>query len=197
MQRLILASESPRRKELLSLLGLPFEIVPSDVDEYGITNCGTNAPLLPDELVKKLSDAKATAVSDMICGDAVIIAADTVVFLKDEILGKPSGEKSAFEMLKKLQGQTHHVHTGVTIIKKSGTNITKKQFAESTAVNMASLSDSEIQAYIDTGEPFDKAGAYAIQGKGAFFVSSIEGDYNNVVGLPLFALYRALKEIGL
>lgn len=193
MQRIILASESPRRKELLSQLGFPFEVMPSDIDESVITKEEAS----PFELVKKLSDAKATSISGITDGDAIIIAADTVVFLHGEIMGKPTDRQSAFDMLKKLQGKAHYVYTGVTIIKKSGTDMIKKQFVENTTVNMASLSDIEIQEYIDTKEPFDKAGAYAIQGKGAFLVKSIEGDYNTVVGLPLFQLYHSLREMGL
>lgn len=193
MQRIILASESPRRKELLSQLGLPFEVMPSDIDESVITKEEAS----PFELVKKLSDAKATFVSGITDGDAIIIAADTVVFLHGEIMGKPTDGQSAFDMLKKLQGKAHYVYTGVTIIKKSGMDMIKKQFVENTTVNVASLSDIEIQEYIDTEEPFDKAGAYAIQGKGAFLVKSIEGDYNTVVGLPLFQLYHSLREMGL
>lgn len=179
---IILASQSPRRKELLKLCGFDFEIKPADADETlpdGIT---------PREAVCQLSKIKARAVND---NENIIIGADTVVALGNEILGKPLDEEDAFLMLKKLSGKIHSVFTGVTLIKKDK-EIT---FAEETKVEFYPLTDEEIKDYIKTKEPMDKAGAYGIQGFGGLLVKSISGDYNNVVGLPVAKLNKEIKEL--
>lgn len=185
----ILASASPRRKELLSQIGLEFEIKVSDADE------NISESLLPDELVKRLSKIKATAVREELSAgspeeETAIIGADTVVYLNGEILGKPKDEEDAFRMLRALSGATHSVFTGVTIL-LPGETIT---FANETKVTFDTLSDEEIRKYIASKEPMDKAGAYGIQGLGGAFVTSIEGEYANVVGFPIGEFSHILRE---
>lgn len=179
--KIILASNSPRRKELLTQADIDFEVKSADVEE--ITD-----KTKPEEVVMDLSQLKAKAIAKDNPGRR-IIAADTVVAFNGQILGKPKDEADAFRMLKELSGQTHHVYTGVTIIEEDGKVNT---FFECTAVTMYENSDELIKKYIATGEPMDKAGAYGIQGKGAVLVKEICGDYNNVVGLPLAKVYRNL-----
>ncbi|MDR2903098.1 MAG: Maf family protein, partial [Clostridiales bacterium] len=177
MKKIILASGSPRRREILEQAAIPFETVVSDADEES----GTDG-LSPFDLVSLLSKRKALAVSAHMKIPCIIIAADTVVSLRGKILGKPRDHADACAMLKLLQGHTHCVYTGVTLIDKNADGETVAEtFAETTGVTMRSLSDAEILSYVDTGEPFDKAGSYAIQGKGVLLVESIEGDYYNVV----------------
>lgn len=180
--KIILASGSPRRKEILENAGYDFEIVTADADE------SLKSGISPDEAVKYLAELKGDAVRKV--ADGVIISADTVVAFENEILGKPKNEDDAFRMLKLLSGKTHSVYTGVCV--QNGEK--KAVFSEKTAVKFYELSDEEIIAYVKTGEPMDKAGAYGIQGKGAVLVEKIEGDYLNVVGLPLARLSRVLKE---
>lgn len=185
----ILASASPRRKELLSQIGLEFEIKVSDADE------NISESLLPDELVKRLSKIKATAVREELSAyfsdeETAIIGADTVVYLNGEILGKPKDEEDAFRMLRALSGVSHSVFTGVTIL-LPGETIT---FANETKVTFDTLSDEEIRKYIASKEPVDKAGAYGIQGLGGAFVTSIEGEYANVVGFPIGEFSHILRE---
>lgn len=179
--KIILASNSPRRKELLTQADIDFEVKSADVEE--ITD-----KTKPEEVVMDLSQLKAKAIAKDNPGRK-IIAADTVVAFNGQILGKPKDEADAFRMLKELSGETHHVYTGVTIIDEAGSVNT---FFECTAVTMYENSDELINRYIATGEPMDKAGAYGIQGKGAVLVKEICGDYNNVVGLPLAKVYRNL-----
>ena len=179
---IILASQSPRRKELLSMCGFEFEIRPADVDETLPEN------ISPKEAVCYLSKIKAEALKDE---ENIVIGADTVVALNGEILGKPRDDNDAFNMLKMLSGKTHSVYTGVTLASKKKT-IT---FYEETKVTFYPISDDEIKDYIKTGEPKDKAGAYGIQGLGGLLVEKIEGDYNNVVGLPVAKLSRKIKEL--
>ena len=169
---LILASKSPRRKELLSLITRDFMAVSREVDET------ISDDMTPENAVLYLSRIKAEPFQN---DNDVIIGADTIVVLNGKILGKPTDEEEAFSMLKALSGKEHSVFTGVTLIFKE----TKVKFYE--------LSDGEISTYIKTGEPMDKAGAYGIQGYGSLFVEKIEGDYFNVVGLPVSALYRELQ----
>lgn len=196
--KIILASQSPRRRELLTQAGYEFEIITSDVKE-AITK------EVPDEVVKELSRQKAEAVfnrlisysTNMETNDDLhlaVIGADTVVSLEGKIMGKPSNKNEAFDMLKSLQGNTHQVHTGVTLFFYDYSNkLTKvKSFAESTNVTLYPMKDSEILSYIATGDCYDKAGAYGIQGKFAIYVKKIDGDYNNVVGLPIARLYHEL-----
>ena len=181
---IILASQSPRRRELLTQVGLTFRVHVSDVDEA--TAPGTP----PARMVEELSRRKASAVAALEGPEPLIIAADTVVALEGAILGKPHSQEDAFAMLSALSGREHHVYTGVTVI-HGGKSIT---FHENTAVRFRPLSESDIRDYIATGEPMDKAGAYGIQGRGALLVEGISGDYGNVVGLPLFRLGRVLEE---
>lgn len=170
---LVLASASPRRFELLSMTGLAFEVFAPDVDERE-----TGAP---DEIVQKLALKKARAVRQTHPGRAVL-AADTLVFAKGEVLGKPHDADDALRMLRLLQNDWHFVYTGVCLIDDAG----QEQLAvDRTRVRFMPMSDREMDAYIESGEPFDKAGAYAIQGRAGMYISSIEGSYSNVVGLPL------------
>ena len=177
--RILLASNSPRRRELLRLITADFECVSADADESlpdGIT---------PQEAVLYLSKIKAQAFSPC---DKIIIGADTVVALNGKIIGKPENDEYAFEILSSLSGKVHSVFTGVTII--SWDHI--RSFYEKTDVEFYQLSQQEIRNYIQTGECSDKAGAYGIQGRGALLVKRINGDYYNVVGLPVARLYREL-----
>ena len=188
MKRIILASASPRRKELLEKLGLRFEVEPSNYEEY------TPSGLEPHELARRISREKAKAVASK-HEDAIVIAADTFIVFGKRILGKPHTAIEAREMLKTLSGQSHSVVTGFSII-DAGTNRTLSQSVE-TKVYIKKLTQVEIDVYVKSKEPLDKAGAYAIQGLGAVFVEKIEGDYFNVIGLPLSALTEALKEFGI
>ncbi len=181
--KIVLASKSPRRKELLSLLDLDFEIITADIDE-------TMDPSLPvtDE-VARISYQKAVAVADGLSDDTVIISADTIVELDGKLMGKPKDKTDALGMLKSLSGESHNVHTAVTVL-RGDKHITR---VVTTAVTFRDITDQEINAYIDTNEPMDKAGAYGIQGKASKFVSGIVGDYFNVVGLPVCELSLMLK----
>lgn len=184
MPKLILASQSPRRKELLKHLRVPFDIKTSDIEEK------IEANKSPEEVVQSLAFQKAAPVSAQ-HKSAYTIGADTVVVYNDTILGKPKTFEQAFHMLQMLSGKTHRVLTGVSI-HHEGNHV---QFFEQTEVTFYDLTDEEIKAYIETNEPFDKAGAYGIQGYGSLFVKEIKGDYFNVVGLPIAALYRQLKHL--
>ena len=183
---LILASASPRRRELLSRFGVPFRVVPArgrEVAPEGLT---------PGELVKCLAEHKAAEVAENEDADSVIVAADTVVEIDGEILGKPAGPADAESMLRRLSGRTHRVWTGVCV--RRGDVI--RSDAECTAVFFRELEEGEIRSYADTGEPLDKAGAYGYQDRACLFVERIEGDYFNVVGLPMHLLGRMLREFG-
>ncbi|MFI3228246.1 MAG: Maf family protein [Clostridia bacterium] len=180
-KKVILGSKSPRRRELLGMLGIAFEIISPECDETIDENLSINDAIID------VSQRKALCIHD---GD-VVITADTVVVLDDEILGKPTDEKHAFEMLSKLSGNTHEVLTAVSI--KTVDDITS--FCVKTRVVFNVITDEEISAYIQTGEPMDKAGAYGIQGLGGLFVSEIHGDYYSVVGLPIAEIYARLKNI--
>lgn len=187
MKKIVLASASPRRKELLEQIGLQFVIESSNHDEQ------VNPDLSPHELAKSLSLEKAQVVAKNHT-DAIIIAADTFIVLGDKILGKPETDSEAREMLTILNGKAHLVITGFTILDTDGT----KAITDSveTTVHMRDMSREDIEAYIATKEPIGKAGAYAIQGLGGVIVERIEGDYSNVVGLPLNAVADSLKEFG-
>jgi septum formation protein len=186
MLPIILASQSPRRKELLTAMGLSFEVVSSDYEE------DMTLPLAPLELAKVLSKGKAEAVADKFPAH-LIIAADTFVVLGDEILGKPGTSERATEMLNKISGQTLSVITGVTVLEtESGES--KSESLES-KVHMKRFTSNQIKTYVATGEPLDKAGAFAIQGEGASLIDSIEGDFNNIVGLPTTLLADMLKSL--
>lgn len=183
--KIILASGSPRRRELLSSLGLEFEIYKPEVDESRLNN------ERPEDLCRRLSRIKARAASQKF-HDSIIIAADTIVVIDGLILGKPSDRQNAFDMLKTLQNREHEVLTGLTVC--SDAKIISH--VEHTRVKFRQLSDSQIKNYIASGECDDKAGAYAVQGKGALLVESLRGDYFNVVGLPVCALGKILAEFG-
>lgn len=206
--KIILASASPRRKELLEQIRLHFEVVTSCVEER-------ISSVRPDEVVEELSCQKAEAVAEMICRKAnaadkeqpyqsadeekealLIIGADTVVALDGAILGKPLDEADAFNMLERLQGREHQVYTGVTLLYRpaEAAKWIKKCFHEQTGVHFYSMTEKEISEYVSTGDPLDKAGAYGIQGFCARYIRGIEGDYDNVVGLPVGRLYQEIKE---
>lgn len=185
--RIVLASASPRRKQYLSYLGLPFEVVVPDVDESTVDGES------PQQLVMRLSKLKAKAVSQRLSdSEAVIIAADTVVAYKGQVLGKPQNDDDAFNMIKMLQGDTHEVYTGCTILK--GDRISN--FAVSTKVTFASLDDELIRTYVNSGESRDKAGSYALQGIAAILIQKVEGSVSTVVGLPICEVREVLKEFG-
>lgn len=194
MSRLILASASPRRKELLARIGLSFEILPARGEE-------NPRSAIPGEMVRELSAGKALEIYETLKEqekeEAVIIGADTLVAFENRVMGKPFDEKAAFDMLFLLQGKTHQVYTGVTLIytPRGETACKRLTFVEKTDVTMYPMTEQEILAYIVTGEPMDKAGAYGIQGRCAAYVREICGDYNNVVGLPVGRLYQELKRI--
>ena len=185
--RLILASKSPRRSELLKQAGLTFSVIPSDFDE------DTVALSNPDSDVVTLAESKALDVSRK-HPDAWVIGADTIVLIGRKILGKPASAEEAFEMLQRLSGKTHQVLTGYCICCKKKNRV----FSETvkTDVDFKRLTDAEINWYIQTGEPFDKAGGYAIQGIGSFLVRSINGSYTNVVGLPVCEVMEHLIREG-
>jgi septum formation protein len=186
---IVLASASPRRKKLLEQIGLEFIQSPSDVDE------NLSDDLSPVETVAKLASLKASEVANQF-QNALIIAADTIVVFNSDILGKPIDKDDAVRILQILSGNTHLVITGVSLrlTDENGRSYSSCDFYEQTKVTFAALTQQEIEAYIDTGSPFDKAGAYGIQDDwGSVFVSSIEGDYYNVVGFPLHTFYQKLK----
>lgn len=184
---IILASNSPRRRELLAQIGIrDFQILSPDVDE------AVEPGLSPARMVETLSLRKAQAAAGRAGAEDLILAADTVVALDGRVLGKPRDQEDAFAMLSALSGREHRVYTGVTVL-GGGQAATEH---EETAVTFRALSPEEIRDYIATGEPMDKAGAYGIQGVGALLVQGIRGDYCNVVGLPLFRLGRMLSGFG-
>jgi|InofroStandDraft_1065614.scaffolds.fasta_scaffold02776_11 MAF protein len=210
-KRIILGSASPRRRELLEQIGLEFEIVVSDAREhYKSTR--------PEEIVRELALMKAEHVAKEVerrekeraeqasipgldTGEAhlrnvVILGADTIVVLDGQILGKPSDEEAAFSMLKSLQGRMHQVYTGVAVLNFDGSGSLRTiSHAEETKVYVHEMTDEEIRRYIAAGESMDKAGAYGVQGRFAAFIDRIEGDYYNVVGLPVAYLYHTVKEL--
>ncbi len=186
--KLILASASPRRAEILRDAGLPFEVLPAVVNE-------TPRPgEEPEKLVQRLAEAKAQACAARATPPAIVIAADTVVALEGHILGKPRSAVDARAMLEKLSGRTHTVLTGLALIRLPDGE--RRSAIETTFVTVAPLSAEVIAEYLATGEPFDKAAAYAIQGRAGCFIPRIEGCYFNVVGLPLARLYQLLRELG-
>jgi septum formation protein len=195
MRKIILASASPRRKQLLKQLGLEFEVVPSDIEEV------FNPRLKPRHQVEELALQKAQAVAGKFASagsaqgdDAIVIGADTLVALGDEIIGKPKNTQDAKRMLKKLRGRQHSVMTGFVLIDTANKRTIVKSVE--TKVWFRKLSPQEISSYVEKEKPFDKAGAYAIQDLGILFVEKIEGDYFGAVGLPLFTLAKELKKFG-
>lgn len=184
---IILASSSPRRRELLAGLGLEFTVIPSDVSEEIEEVCS------PEEMVKLLAQRKAVAVASRV-EQGLVIGSDTIVVLDGEILGKPRDKEDAFSMLVRLQGREHEVYSGLSIV-DAKTHEYETGF-QSTKVRMRALNDLEITQYIATDEPMDKAGSYAIQGLGATLVEGINGDYFTVVGLPLALTAKYLRHFG-
>lgn len=184
MREVILASGSPRRQELLQLVIDHFEVCVSDVDET------LPEGIAPRDAVEMLAQRKAQTVAEL-RPHALVIGADTVVAVEGRILGKPRDDEQAAEMLRMLSGRTHQVYTGVAVCEKNESNV----FSCCTQVEFALLSEAEIDWYLSTGEPFDKAGGYGIQGYGARFVKGISGDYFNVMGLPVNRLYTILGRI--
>ena len=186
--KLILASASPRRAEILRDAGYAFSVVSSAIDE-------TPIPGEPAEtMVQRLADAKAELVAARSVGPAIVIAADTAVLVGTQILGKPRTTMDARHMLQSLSGVTHSVVTGVSLVRLP--DVERRSFVEATRVQFSMLSLEDIEDYVATGEPFDKAGGYAIQGRAGRFIPRIEGCYFNVVGLPLARLARELAELG-
>ncbi len=187
-EKIILASASPRRRELLHQIGLETEVLPSRIEEKPTAT-------QPEEVVEELSRQKCLDVAGRVQENGVVLGADTVVALDGKIMGKPGSAGQAAEMLKSLQGRSHQVFTGVTLAEvQKGRIVRQETFSERTEVFLFPMTEEEIEAYILSGEPFDKAGAYGIQGSFARHVKSIEGDYNNVVGLPVAAVYQRLKK---
>lgn len=188
MKKIILASSSPRRQELMKLLGLPFEIVASEFNESSINHKN------PKQLVRILSLKKAESVAKK-SKNALVIGSDTIVFHQGQILGKPKDRRHAKEMLKLLSGKEHVIITGYAIIDSlTGKNVSGVVSAK---IKMKALEDAEIEAYIATKEPMDKAGAYAVQGVGGLFIEKINGNYFDVVGLPLLEIRKALQYFGI
>ena len=184
--RIILASQSPRRRELLERMGISkFDIIPAQGEER------IDPALTPQQLVEELSRQKAAEVAEE-NPDALVIAADTVVSIDGMVLGKPVSREHAVEMLTSLSGREHHVYTGFTVC-RNGKAVTSH---EDTAVRFRTLMPEEIEAYVDTKEPMDKAGSYGIQGFGCMLVEGISGDYYNVVGLPVCHLGQVLRQFG-
>lgn len=212
MRRLILASASPRRKELLEQAGAVFEIIPAKgeelitkeeprevVMELALQKAKEVAALVPEQ-ESAASPEKVKVQTSNLSADGeemFILGADTVVACDGRILGKPVDEADAVRMLSVLSGNTHSVYTGVAVVWKKDGNEQIFQFYEETKVTMYPMSQAEIEAYVKTGEPMDKAGAYGIQGKCAIYIEKIMGDYNNVVGLPIARIYQEMKRLGI
>lgn len=189
MKNIILASASPRRKQLLNQMGIDHTIIVSEINEDDMRG------LPPREMVEGLAQMKAKAVADHLeeaQKNSLVIGADTIVVLHGQILGKPNNEEEARKMLTLLSGKMHLVYTGVSVIRP--TDGKEETFAQKTKIYMKHMSSDEIMQYILTKEPLDKAGSYGIQGKGGVFVEKIEGDYFSVMGLPIAKLYDTLKK---
>ena len=192
MRKIILASASPRRRELLAGVGATFQICRSNGEE-NITKED------PDDIVKELSLQKATTVTEerKLEEGTVIIGADTIVFYEGKILGKPADEEDAVRTLEMLQVRTHQVYTGFTFLQKKEGKWIADSFAEKTDVTFYPVTEKEIKDYVRTGEPMDKAGSYGIQGKFGIYVKGINGSYTNVVGLPIGRLFYEAKKLGI
>ncbi len=197
MYEIILASESPRRKEIMELMGIPFKIISSNVEEVVEEKT-------PVEMVQALAKLKAKGVEDLIIKEikedeeVIIIGADTMVFYKEEALGKPKDSEDAIRMLQLLSDDVHEVYTGVSIIiRKAGTEREHILLAVGTKVYVQALTMEQIKDYVATGEPMDKAGAYGIQGQFGIYIKEIVGDYYNVVGFPIAKIYNTLLGYGI
>lgn len=189
--RYILASASPRRKELLKKTGISFEIIPSSIEEK-ITKT------IPSDIVMELAEQKARAVYESLTPsgagdkDLTVIGADTIVVYRGEILGKPADKSEAYDMLSMLSDRTHQVYTGVSLIVRKQGKVDVRTFYEKTDVTFYPVHKDDLRSYVESGDSLDKAGAYGIQGDFAIHVKEIKGDYNNVVGLPIGRLYQEL-----
>lgn len=193
MSKIILASASPRRKELLAKAGISFTVIPAAGEEKRTSEN-------PGEAVQQLARDKAEWVAQSLaeCEEGtLVIGSDTIVVFENRILGKPKDRRNAAETLEKLQGNTHQVYTGVTVLERKAGKWVEHTFFESTDVTFYPVSREEIQDYIATGEPMDKAGSYGIQGLFGIYVKGICGDYNNVVGLPVARLFHEMKKSGI
>ena len=193
MSKIILASASPRRKELLAKAGISFTVIPAAGEEKRTSED-------PGEAVQQLAHDKAVWVAQSLndCEEGtLVIGSDTVVVFENRILGKPKDCQDAAETLERLQGNTHQVYTGVTVLERKAGEWVEHTFFESTDVTFYPVSREEIQEYIATGEPMDKAGSYGIQGLFGIYVKGICGDYNNVVGLPVARLFHEMKKLGI
>ena len=201
--KIVLASGSPRRREIMDLVGADYIVIPSDKEE-------DMSGHEPSTLVEKLSKMKAEDVANKIKGrvdigslskdylNSVVIGCDTVVAYEGKILGKPHDEEQAFEMIRDFAGRSHHVFTGVCLIVIEDGQVKQTvNYSVSTAVNVSPMTDDEIRAYVATGETLDKAGAYAIQGRFCPYIESIEGDYYNIVGYPVSSIYHELFKLGI
>jgi septum formation protein len=183
-RRIVLASGSPRRRELLQMIGAEFDVITSDCDEIVTEN------LSPASLVGELALRKAKSVLSRLDGNPIVIGADTVVSINGKILGKPKNRDEAIDMLMELSGREHSVFSGLALLDSSKTIVDVSE----TRVKFINLTPAQCEKYVETGEPLDKAGSYGIQGRGGIFVEKIEGDYFNVVGLPISRLCRLLSE---
>ncbi len=183
---MILASKSPRRRELMEQAGYDFRCLVSDFDEGSVSTAD------PHDLPALLAYHKARVVADMAEPGELVIGSDTVVILEGHVLGKPADEQDARDMLARLSGKTHDVTTGVSV-QRDGVEVLG--FSQTAHVTFWEMSQAEIDAYVASGEPMDKAGAYAVQGRGRLFVQGIEGDFYTVMGLPISRLYHELKDI--
>lgn len=200
--KIILASGSPRRKEILTNLGVEFTVIPSNKEEK------MSNDIYPGELVKQLSKMKGSDVAEKVAalpaeeaaaiGDHyIVIGADTVVAYDGKVLGKPKSRENAYEMIKAFSGDIHNVFSGVYIYIKNGDKTEEVNFSVNTEVSVYEMTDSEINAYLDTPEPYDKAGAYAIQGLFAPYIKGINGDYYNIVGFPIAQIVHELSARGI
>ena len=189
-KRIILASGSPRRKELLLQIGIVPEIIVSRVEERVTAD-------VPAEVVMSLAEQKAVDVAGGMPEDTVILGSDTVVAVDGRILGKPKSHEEAYEMIKRLAGRSHQVYTGVCIVKKgaAGEKDTVISFYDETDVDVSSMTETEIREYADSEEPMDKAGSYAVQGFFARYIEGLKGSYANVMGLPVHLVYQKLKDL--
>ncbi|CUN03062.1 Septum formation protein Maf [Blautia hydrogenotrophica] len=190
MRQIILASSSPRRRELLEKAGVHFQVMPSQEEEH-IENKE------PAQIVENLSWQKAASVASKTGQDVIVIGSDTLVAYEGRVLGKPRDAEEAVETLKLLQGNTHQVYTGVTVIVRDKEEEITKTFSRRTDVTFYPVDEKEIRDYVATGDPMDKAGSYDIRGDFSVYIKEIYGDYNNVVGLPVSMLFWEMKQLGI
>ena len=188
MRQIILASSSPRRRELLEKAGVHFQVMPSQEEEH-------IEKKEPAQIVENLSWQKAASVASKTGQDVIVIGSDTLVAYEGRVLGKPRDEEEAVETLKLLQGNTHQVYTGVTVIVRDKEEEITKTFSRRTDVTFYPVDEKEIRAYVATGDPMDKAGSYDIRGDFSVYIKEIYGDYNNVVGLPVSMLFWEMKQL--